>query len=175
VEHADVTVRTAGGLMLALIIALAGVLAGAWWAPFVVGLAIGIIAPRARIAIPLGAATGLLAWMLPLGASHLRYGIWPTAKSLAAIMGFAGAPIVPVILTWLVGLLLGLCGAWLGSAVRIVLWSAALTAVVPDSTARTGAESRAPQPTKPAVKPRSRRVTTPVGKSRHPSTRKPKA
>jgi hypothetical protein len=55
---------------------------------------------------------------LLLAADQVRYGLGPTADSLAAIMGFTNQAAVPVILTCLVGLLLGLTGAWLASAAR---------------------------------------------------------
>lgn len=109
------------GVILASIVSIAGVLAGAWWAPFVAGLAIGFVQPRARFAIPAGAVVGLLAWALPLGALQVRYGAGSAANSLAAIMGFGHQGAIPVILTLVVGLLLGLTGAWLGSAGRTVV------------------------------------------------------
>jgi hypothetical protein len=108
-------------VILALIVAMAGVLAGAWWAPFVAGLAIGFVQPRARVAVPAGAIVGLLAWALPLMAVQLRYGAGAAAQSLAAIMGFGHQGGIPVILTLVVGTLLGLTGAWLGSAARYSL------------------------------------------------------
>ena len=108
-------------ILLAILAALACVLLGLWWAPFVVGLALGAAHPRARIALPAGAATGLLAWLVPLAAAHSRYGLERTARSLAAIMGFGHQALLPTILTLLVGALLGLAGAWLGSAVRFVV------------------------------------------------------
>jgi hypothetical protein len=43
------------------------------------------------------------------------------SSSLAAIMGFGHQGAVPLALTLLVGLLLGLTGAWVGSAARRVL------------------------------------------------------
>jgi hypothetical protein len=107
-----------GGLLLALIVSLAGVLAGAWWAPFVASLAIGFVQPRARFAVPAGAIVGLVSWALPLGALQFRYGAGSAAESLAAIMGFGHQGAIPVVLTCVVGLLLGLTGAWLGSAAR---------------------------------------------------------
>ena len=110
-------------LLAGLVLALAGVLLGAWWAPFTVGVAFGLVLPRARVAVPLGAACGLLAWFLPLAAQEYRYGLGPSAGSLAAIMGFGHTGAVPVILTLLVGTLLGLCGAWLAGAARLVLRS----------------------------------------------------
>jgi hypothetical protein len=111
-------------LILAVIVSLAGVLAGAWWAPFVAGLAIGFLQPRARVAVPVGAMVGLLAWALPLGALQVRYGAGSAAESLAAIMGFSQLGAIPVVLTCAVGLLLGLTGAWLGSAARSLAYPA---------------------------------------------------
>jgi hypothetical protein len=108
-------------VLLAALVALAGVLLGAWWAPFPVGIALGALDPRARVAIPAGAACGLLAWLVPLAVAHGRYDLGPTAQSLAAIMGFGHQGAVPVVLTVLVGTLLGLTGAWLGSAGRGVV------------------------------------------------------
>ena len=108
-------------LLLGALAALVGVAFGLWWAPFVVGLAVGAIAGRARLAVPAAAVIGLLSWLFPLAAVHARYGLGPTASSLAAIMGFDHAGAVPVILALIVGALLGLTGGWLGSAVRAVV------------------------------------------------------
>jgi hypothetical protein len=110
--------RVASASVLGAAVSLGGVLLGAWWAPFTVGLVIGFVVPRARVAIAAGALAGLLAWSLPLAAGQLRYGLGPATQSLAAIMGFTHLPAIPVVLTCLVGLLLGLTGAWLGSAAR---------------------------------------------------------
>lgn len=108
-----------------LIVALAGVLLGAWWAPLLVGLACGVALPRVRIAVPVGAVCGLVAWLLPLAMLEVRYGLTPSADALAAIMGFGHAGAVPVVLTLLVGVLLGGCGAWLAGAARLLLRPAA--------------------------------------------------
>jgi hypothetical protein len=99
-------------------IALEGVLTGAWWLAFPAGFLIGVMVARARVAIPAGAFAGLIGWSVPLVSIQIREGIGPTASSLAAIMGFTGQPAIPLILTCLVGLLLGVTGAWVGSALR---------------------------------------------------------
>lgn len=112
-------------VLLGGVLALTGVLFGFWWAPFPVGLAVGAVVPRARAAVPISGAIGLLSWLVPLAAAHARYGLGPTATSLAAIMGFDHLPIVPVALTLMVGVLLGLIGGWLGSAGRAVVASSA--------------------------------------------------
>jgi hypothetical protein len=111
-------VKMAAALILGVLVSVAGVLVGAWWAPFVAGLAIGIVEPRARVAVPAGAFVGLLGWALPLAAAQFRYGVGPAATSLAALMGFSHQAAIPVIFTCVVGLLVGLTGAWLGSAGR---------------------------------------------------------
>jgi len=118
-------VRVYAILLVAVVVALAGVLIGAWWAPFLVGLAAGIAEPRARIAIPVGAVSGLLAWALPLGALEVRFGLGPTAASIAAIMGFGHQGAIPLVLSSVVGLLLGLTGAWLATAARTLIASPA--------------------------------------------------
>lgn len=71
--------------------------------------------------MPFGALIGLVSWLIPLMSSDSRYGLGPTAESLAAIMGFGHQGPIPVVLTLVVGLLLGLTGAWLGSAGRTVV------------------------------------------------------
>jgi hypothetical protein len=111
-------VRLYGAILLAALVALSGVLFGFWWAPFLVGLALPLGARRARVTLPAGAGIGLVSWAVPLVVAQVRYGLGPSAASLAAIMGFGHAGVVPVILTLLVGTLLGLTGAWLGGAIR---------------------------------------------------------
>lgn len=107
-------------LVVGSVAAVVGVMFGVWWAPFVVGLGIGIANPRARVAVPIGAFAGFLAWGLLLGADQILYGLGSTASSLASILGFSHQVAIPVIMTCLVGLLLGLTGAWLGSAGRSI-------------------------------------------------------
>jgi hypothetical protein len=121
-----------GELLLGAVVALGAVLLGLWWAPFVVGAALGAIQPRARIALATGAGVGLLAWLIPLAVTHQRYGLGPTAKSLAAIMGFDHQAAAPVILTLLVGTLLGLTGAWLAGAIRSLTISRGSDSFAPD-------------------------------------------
>ena len=116
--------KALAAVVLAAIVSIAGVLAGAWWAPFVAGVVIGAVQPRARFAVPAGAVVGLFAWALPLGGIQVKYGAGPAASSLAAIMGFGHQGAIPVVLTCAVGLLLGLTGAWLGSAARSLTYPA---------------------------------------------------
>jgi hypothetical protein len=102
-------------------IALGGVLVGAWWLTFPAGMLVGITVPQARLGVPAGALAGLLGWSVPLLVIQVRNGLGPSASSLAAIMGFTGQPAIPLVLTCVVGLLLGLTGAWLASAIRGLL------------------------------------------------------
>jgi len=118
-------VRIAALAIACLSVAVACALVGAWWAPFTLGMVIGILEPKSRLALPLGAGIGLGAWLVPLVADQVRYGLGAAAQSLAEIMGFGSEGALPVALTLAVGLLLGLCGAWLGSAGRKVIAPAA--------------------------------------------------
>jgi hypothetical protein len=104
--------------LIGLAISLAGLLLGAWWLTFVAGFVVGAIIGQGRIAIPAGALSGLVGWGFGLAVLQVYHGLGPSARSLAAIMGFTGQPAIPLILTCLVGLLLGLTGAWLASALR---------------------------------------------------------
>jgi hypothetical protein len=112
--------RRTGAFVIGLVVAVIAVLFGAWWVPFPVGVAIGIAQGRGRIAIPLGAVMGLISWVLPLARLDLIYGIGPGASNIAAIMGFGHQGLIPIILTLVVGALLGLTGAWLATALRQV-------------------------------------------------------
>jgi hypothetical protein len=114
-------VRTAILVLTAALVGLAGVLLGLWWAPFVAGAFIGLVTTRGRVAVPAGALMGAVAWLLPLAAIQVRYGVGPTASNLAAIMGFGHQAALPVVLSLMVGALLGLTGAWLASAARHLL------------------------------------------------------
>jgi hypothetical protein len=105
-------------LVAGVAISLIGVLAGAWWRTFPASLLIGAAVAPARLALTAGALAGLLGWGLLLAAEPARYGLGPTAESLAASMGFTHEAPVPVVLRCLVGLLLGVSGAWLASTIR---------------------------------------------------------
>ncbi len=113
-------VRIPGLALLAgaTLAAVAGVLLGAWWLTYPVGVAAGLLAVRPRQALAIGAAAGLLGWALPLLYFHGLYGIGPSAAVIAGIMGFGGQGLVAIILTCVIGLLLGLTGAWTGAAAR---------------------------------------------------------
>jgi len=108
-------------VLAAFLVGLAGMLFGYWWATFIAGAFIGLVTRRGRVAVPVGGLAGGVAWLLPLAAIQVQYGIGPTAGSLAAIMGLDHKSTLPVVLTLLVGTLLGLAGAWLASAARGIL------------------------------------------------------
>jgi hypothetical protein len=101
-----------------MILSVAGVLLGAWWAPFPVAFAFGFIECHVRIALPVGATIGLGGWTVPLAALGFRFGIGSTAQSLSAILGLGHQGAFAVTLTLLIGVLLGLTGGWLGSSIR---------------------------------------------------------
>ncbi len=107
--------------LIGVAVSLTGLLFGAWWVTFLAGLVIGVFIGQGRVAVPAGALAGLVSWGFGLAVLQVYFGLGPSARSLAAIMGFTGQPAIPLVLTCLVGLLLGLTGAWLASALRGLL------------------------------------------------------
>ena len=103
-----------GGILLSL----AGMFLGLWWVTFATGVAIGLALPKTWTALVAGAISGLVAWSEPLIEANAQYGLGPTSLSIAAIMGVNGAALIPIALTVVVGVLLGLAGSWLGAAIR---------------------------------------------------------
>jgi hypothetical protein len=118
-------VRPWAVIVAGAVLSAAGVWFGLWWAPFAVGVALGLALRRQQVAIPAGSACGLLAWLVPLAAGEFRYGLGPSAVALAEIMGFGRDGLLPVILTLVVGALLGLTGAWVAGAAWAVARPAA--------------------------------------------------
>jgi hypothetical protein len=107
--------------LIGVAISLAGLRFGAWWVTFLAGLVIGVFVGQGRVAVPAGALAGLVSWGIGLAILQVYFGLGPAANSLAAIMGFTGQSAIPLVLTCVVGLLLGLTGAWLASALRGLL------------------------------------------------------
>jgi len=103
-----------GGITLSL----AGMFLGVWWVTFATGVAIGLALPKTWTALVAGAVSGLVAWSEPLIEASAQYGLGPTSLSIAAIMGANGAALIPIALTVIVGVLLGLTGSWLGATIR---------------------------------------------------------
>jgi len=105
-------------LVVGIVLSLSGMFLGLWWVTFATGVAIGLALPRTWMALVAGAASGLVAWSEPLIEANAQYGLGPTSLSIAAIMGASGAALIPIALTVIVGVLLGLAGSWLGAAIR---------------------------------------------------------
>ena len=105
------------------VVSLSGMLLGLWWVTFPAALVAGLALPRTVVALVAGAVAGVVAWSEPLLFAQTAYGLAPTATVLAAIMGVKGAALVPIALTVVTGVLLGLSGAWLGAAARAVVIS----------------------------------------------------
>jgi len=91
--------------------------AGAWFVPFVAGVAAGLLSlrwPGVVIAAVLGAVAG---WALPLWILALRgYPAGATAHAIAALAGLPPYAAVTIVATLLLAALQALAGAWLARA-----------------------------------------------------------
>ena len=112
--------RLSFAIILVAVLALGAVsfLYGGWWWPFIAGLAIGALTGRARVTIPVGAAVGLLAWGAPLAYDQVPVRPRPRRLQPGGDHGLRPPGRHPRGPDPLVGTLLGLTGAWLGSAAR---------------------------------------------------------
>jgi hypothetical protein len=131
-------VLIAAGLVCGL-----GAWLGAWWLPFLVGLAVGVLGtPGSRLpwlvprgGVPAAVAGAVLGWAVPLWVLALRgQPVGATARAIAALAGLPPHAAVAVTVTLLLAALQVLAGAWLARA------------VMPRSRPRTEPEAPAPAP-----------------------------
>jgi hypothetical protein len=102
----------------AAVICLGGAL-GVWWTALAYGLVIGVLLGRAPRALPAGTVAGILGWGLPLLWLARTAPVGAMAGVLSRVLGLGAAGgAASIALTLAVGGLLGLSGAWLGSALR---------------------------------------------------------
>ncbi len=98
---------------------------GAWWVPFPVGVAAGVLGVGAWApgAVPRGgvlaaAAGAVVGWLVPLWALALAgQPVGATARAIAALAGLPPYAGVAVVVSVLLAVLQVLAGAWLGRAV----------------------------------------------------------
>ena len=96
----------------------AGNVHGSWWITPLVGFVMGLFLIGAWTIVA-AALAGLLGWGLELAWQAITLPIGRAASVTAGIMGFGTRQgYVVIVVTLLLGLLLCLCGAWLGAALR---------------------------------------------------------
>ncbi|MGA3154068.1 MAG: hypothetical protein ACLPN6_16505 [Streptosporangiaceae bacterium] len=109
------------GCLLGTVVIIAGVAAGLWFVPFIVGLAAGLAnwagCWRLRVALPAVAAMAIIGWGIPLW--------WPAlhgqpsgaaARVIAALAGLPAYAATGIAAALLVAVVQGLVGFWLGRA-----------------------------------------------------------
>jgi hypothetical protein len=91
---------------------------GFWWAPAIVGLALGLLLDGGR-GLLVAALAGAAGWGVAFGWTAYLAPLAPTADVMAGILGVQALGGVMVIAaTVLVGALLAFVGAWVGAASR---------------------------------------------------------
>jgi hypothetical protein len=88
---------------------------GLWWVTFILGLLVGLLL-RGMDAFGAAVLIGGLGWGLPLLLQALHAPVGQVAATVAILVGLgsAGGPLV-ILLTILLGVLLCVVGAWLGT------------------------------------------------------------
>jgi hypothetical protein len=118
---------------------------GWWLATFIAGLCLALLPIRPRAAVLISVAASALGWFLPLVWLSMTYNLHDAAAVIASVMGF-GIKLwwMADLFTVLTGVLLGLAGTWLGTAVLALAFPARYESTRPGKTATAGA-SRAPE------------------------------
>ena len=108
-------------LVAALAACALGAYLGAWWVPFPVGLAAGVLGVAGwpgRGGVLAAAAGAVLGWALPLRAMALSsLPVGATGRVIAALAGLPPYAAVAVAVTLLLAVAQVLAGAWLARAV----------------------------------------------------------
>jgi hypothetical protein len=91
---------------------------GAWWVPFLIGLAAGAALSRyALLSVPFAVLAAVLGWALPLWALALAgLPAGATARTIAGLSGLPPYAAVTIVVTLLLAALQVLAGAWLARA-----------------------------------------------------------
>ena len=91
--------------------------AGAWFVPFIAGVAAGVASRRWRRMVLLAVAAAVAGWAIPLWILALR-GLpsGATARAIASLAGLPPHAAVTIVATLLLAALQALAGAWLTRA-----------------------------------------------------------
>jgi hypothetical protein len=95
---------------------------GAWWVPFPLGVAAGLLKAawpgRFRGGVPAAAVGAIAGWLLPVWVLALRgQPVGATARAIAGLAGLPSYAAVTVVVAALLAALQVLVGAWLARAV----------------------------------------------------------
>ena len=105
--------RLAIFVVVTLVVAVTAA-AGLWFAPFVAGVAAGLLSLRRPKAVPAAVAGSVAGWALPLWILALRgLPAGATARAIAALAGIPPYAAVAIVVTLLLAALQTLAGAWL--------------------------------------------------------------
>lgn len=91
--------------------------AGAWFVPFIVGVAAGVASLRWRRIVLLAVASAVVGWAIPLWVLALRgLPAGATARTIASLAGLPPYAAVTIVATLLLAALQALAGTWLTRA-----------------------------------------------------------
>jgi hypothetical protein len=139
--HQPVALLIIGMVSLALI--WIGSLLGWWWLATCVGLALGILLRPAWLALVTAFVVSGLGWGLPLARLAAGAPVGRVALAVESVIGLTSSGgVVIILITILLGCLLGILGTWVGIAAKGLFFASKVEMAAPAATVTTEAEPR---------------------------------
>jgi hypothetical protein len=120
--YLDIPVWQTAILLAAVLLICLALVPGLWWFTILVGIVLGGVLRRGRVALLFALLAGGAGWGACLLIQARTLPLASTASLVAEVSGLGGtAGWVVLALPVLLGMLLCLCGAWLALAIRSLL------------------------------------------------------
>lgn len=116
---------------------------GWWWLATCVGLALGILLRPAWLALVTAFVVSGLGWGLPLVRLAVSAPVGRVALAIESVIGLTSSGgVVIILITILLGCLLGILGTWVGIAAKGLFFASNTKMAAPAATVTTEAEPR---------------------------------
>lgn len=108
--------------LVAVLVVIVANLYGWWYVTFIAGMVIGVLPSRLWRTLWTSAVCGVAGWGIALCIEFSFHSLRPASAVLSATMGFGTSGwLIPIVITFVSGLLLSLSGTWLSRSVKTLM------------------------------------------------------